>query len=56
MMWGRLQGAVNVVMDSSQEKKKAVPNGIKQVLVLGQATGADCLLCRSWRRRKDCSA
>ena len=31
LLWGRLQGAVNVVMDSSQEKKKTVPNGIKQV-------------------------
>lgn len=32
LLWGRLQGTVNVVMDSSQEKKKAMPNGIKQVL------------------------
>ena len=31
LLWGRLQGAVNVVMDSSQEKKKTAPNGIKQV-------------------------
>lgn len=31
MLWSRLQAAVNVVMDSSQEKKKAMPNGIKQV-------------------------
>ena len=34
MLWGRLQAAVNVVMDSSQEKKKAMPNGIKQVMTL----------------------
>jgi DNA-directed RNA polymerase I subunit RPA1 len=32
MLWSRLQGAVNVVMDSSQEKRKVMPNGIKQIL------------------------
>lgn len=31
-LWCQLQGAVNVVMDSSKEKKKKVPNGIKQIL------------------------
>ena len=31
-LWCQLQGAVNVVMDSSKEKKKSVPNGIKQIL------------------------
>lgn len=35
MLWGKLQEAVNVVMDSSQEKKKAMPNGIKQVTSCG---------------------
>ena len=42
MLWSRLQGAVNVVMDSSQEKRKVMPNGIKQVYYTG-SWGLGCV-------------
>jgi hypothetical protein len=57
MLWSRLQGAVNVVMDSSQEKRKVMPNGIKQVQLVHEVWGV-CLTgqsgCRYWRRKRDC--
>lgn len=41
-LWCQLQGAVNVVMDSSREKKKKVPNGIKQVQANQFYCGCGC--------------
>lgn len=56
-LWCQLQGAVNVVMDSSKEKKKKVPNGIKQVQASLFCCGCDRVdvtFHRSWRRRRAC--